>query len=325
MTELVFGRAPKPPIIDMICPKPFDGAGYYRLKTPRKPVGVCEHITAGLGSIEFYHSFFSTGGERQYDALVDFVIGRDGRIAMLNDPWGTRSPWANGGTDGLEGDGPAFLRTFGVAGVNDRLVSIEHVGRATEDWTPEMWAAAVALDIWLFDRMGVRHDTFPVHQDYGAVVHLLHSEFTGKGGNAEDECPGRYLKRNITRYQDEIRAGLKAAQVTGPVVSDPKPTPKSPAVYPKDMNEEKAKRLFGTFSRYRRNGSVTQHGFDERGVLSIMWLKRGEKEGTYPEALDWFETGETADDRAVVTFANGWVAIKQSSRSGWRWVTGAAK
>lgn len=223
--EVVFGRVPKPPIIELICSKPFEGAGFYRV-APRDNVGVCEHITDGHGSVEFYHAFFSTGGERATDALVDFVIGRDGRIAMLNDWRGTRAPWANGNKLGMEGDGPAFYQEFGVAGIDRRLVSIEHEGTAAEDWPGAMWNAAVALDAWLFDQMGVRFDSYPVHQKYGVVTHMLHSEFTNKGGNALDECPGRYLKRNITAFQSDVRAVMMAHQI----VADPAPIdpPKPP-------------------------------------------------------------------------------------------------
>ena len=220
-----FGRVPKPPIIELICSKIGPGHGYTQVP-PRQNVGICEHITDGRGSVEFYHDFFSIGGEREADALVDFVVGRDGRIAMLNDWRGTRAPWANGNTAGQEGDGPAFIATFGIAGVNNRLVSIEHEGRAADDWTGEQWNASVALDAWLFDQMGVRFDSFPVHQGYGVVTHLLHSEFTDKGGNALDECPGRYLKQHINQFQAAIKAVMMAHQVDAPATPDkPKPAP----------------------------------------------------------------------------------------------------
>jgi len=49
----------------------------------------------------------------------------DGVILRWNDPRGRRSAWANGGSDGLEGDGPLFVRTRGVNAINRDLVSIE--------------------------------------------------------------------------------------------------------------------------------------------------------------------------------------------------------
>lgn len=212
-TPVVFGRVPKPPIVELICAKAGPGHGYYEV-SPRSNVGVCEHITDGHGSIEWYHDFFSVGGERADDALVDFIIGRDGRIGMLNDPWGTRAPWANGNTAGLEGDGPAFIAKFGVDAVNTRLISIEHEGFAAEDWTGAQWNAAVNLDAWLYDQMHVRHDSFPIHQDYRVDVHLLHSYFTNKGGNGLDECPGRYLKNHLESFESAVRGILAAHQIT---------------------------------------------------------------------------------------------------------------
>lgn len=223
MSDVTFGLVPKPPIVELICSKePNTGGvqhGYYQLAHPRQNVGVCEHITDGLGSIEFYSNFFSIGGERADDALVDYVVGRDGRIGHLNDENGTRAGWANGADDGMEGDGPAFLAHFAgeLDPGNTHLISIEHEGRAADDWTGAQWNASVALDAYLFDRMGVRYDRFPVNQSIGIATHLLHSEFTGKGGNALDECPGRYLKRRINEFQAGIKAVMMAHQVTGTV------------------------------------------------------------------------------------------------------------
>lgn len=220
---VTFGKVPKPPMVELIVRKAAntDGVqhGYYQLSQPRQNVGVCEHITDGHGSIEFYSQFFGIDGERADDALVDYVVGRDGRIGHLNDENGTRAGWANGADDGLEGDGPAFLAHYAgeLDPGNTHLISIEHEGVAAEDWSGAQWNASVALDAWLFDQMHVQHDSFPVNQNVGIVTHLLHSEFTGKGGNALDECPGRYLKQNITRFQNDVKAILMAHQVTGTV------------------------------------------------------------------------------------------------------------
>jgi hypothetical protein len=214
--------------VELICVKAGPGHGYYELGHPRTNVGVCEHIIDGYGSIEFYHAFFSIGGEWEVDALVDFVVGRDGRIGMLNDWRGSRAPYANGNTAGVEGDGGAFLAHYRgeLDPPNFHLVSIEHEGKAADDWTGPQWNASVALDAWLFDQMGVRYDSFPVNQQLGIVTHLFHSEFTDKGGNALDECPGRYIKQHIAQFQAAVKALLMAHQVSAP---GPKPAP-HPAV-----------------------------------------------------------------------------------------------
>lgn len=320
MPTLVFGNVPDPGIKQMICAKPYDGAGFTRV-APRQPVGVCEHITAGRGSAQWYSDFFATGGERQYDALVDFVVDRTGTIGMLNDPWGTRSPWANGRTDGLEGDGPAFLAKFGINGVNDRLISIEHEGMPADVWPQAQWEASVKLTAYLYDRMKVRWDSFPVHQDYGVVTHMLHSEFTGKGGNALDECPGRYLKGRITQFQSEVRNYMKSFQVGAEVPAEPLPKPEPVTIYPAGMDLGIARTLFGKLRKHQVGKPTTAHGFNPNGGVSLAWLERGANEGQFPQGGDWYTFEE---ERELIVFTNGWVLWRPSKRAGWRWVGDAA-
>jgi hypothetical protein len=314
VADVVFGRVPDPGIIPMIVPKPYDGAGYN--SGTRKMVGVCNHITAGGGSIEFYASFFGTGGERQYDALVDFVVGKDGRIGMLNDPRGRRIPWANGGSDGLEGDGPAFVSRFGVGGINANLASVENVGDGTTPWPDIQWNSSVALTAHLSDQAGVRWDSFPVHQDYSVVTNMLHFEFATK------PCPGPYLRNNISRFQDEARAIMKQHQAVDVTVPEPTPVePKPPSIYPKGMDLAKARQFFGKM-RDHSVSPVKERGFNEKGAISLAWLARGAKEKAYPEARDLFVV---ANDDAkqvleLVTFGNGWLLIRRADRAGWQWV-----
>lgn len=318
---IVFGNVPDPGIVQMICAKPYDGAGFTRV-APRKPVGVCEHITAGRGSAKWYSDFFATGGERQYDALVDFVVDRTGTIGMLNDPWGTRSPWANGRTDGLEGDGPAFLAKFGINGVNDRLISIEHEGQPADVWPKAQWEASVKLTAYLYDRMKVRWDSFPVHQDHGVVTHMLHSEFTGKGGNGIDECPGRFLKGKITAFQSEVRALLKFHQTGDVAPADPLPKPDPISIYPAGMDLGIAKTLFGKLRKHTPGNPVTEHGFDPKGGVSLAWLQRGASEGAYPQGGDWYVYD---GERELIVFENGWALWRPTKRAGWRWIGDAAQ
>jgi len=320
MSEVIFGRVAKPRIEMMIVAKPYDGAGYTRLAAPRRLVGVCEHITAGRGTAAWYAGFFGTGGQRALDALVDFVVDRTGTIGQLNDPWGTRSPWANGRLDGLEGDGPAFLAKFGVNGVNDRLASIEHEGTAIEDWTTAEWESAVKLTAWLFDQIGVRWDTYPVHQLFNTVTHLLHSEFTGKGGNGLDECPGRYLKTHIDQFQADVRGILKAAQISVPIANPPKPAPVQGVVYPDGLNAKAVSAFFGKVRQHEADGSIRKHGYNEKGVVSLAYLARGSKESVYPPALDWYTFAVGEGKRDLITFGNGWVLFRDRGRAGWRWL-----
>lgn len=330
MSEIVFGNAPKPPIIEMICEKPYEGAGFTRV-SPRKGrlVGVCNHITAGRGSIEWYRDFFSTGGQRQYDALVDFVIGRDGRIGMLNDPFGTRAPWANGGTDGMEGGGPAFYARFGAAGINQRLYSTEHEGTANEDWTPELWASSIVLDVWMLDGIGMRWDTCPIHPEFLISTVLHHGEFTGKGDNSVYECAGRYYRQNEDRYVAELKAGLRAVQeVIPPAEPEPEPpAPVEPDIYPKGWTYERARKRFGRLRRHHLDGSITEHRFNPKGMISLLWIARVRDTGLSPEAQDHFsvaDNDQTANRTRVtvelITFENGWILFRPAERATWEWI-----
>lgn len=312
--SITFGRVKKPNILTMICDKPAtDGAGFTLLSRPRVIVGSCEHITDGRESLEWYQKFFSTGGQRAWDALVDFLVDTDGRIGMFNDPWGVREPWANGGSDGLEGDGPAFVQKFGVFGINANLASIEHVGLPEDVWPQVQWDAAVQLTAWLFDRAKVRWDSYPVNQNYGVVTHMLHFEFATK------PCPGKYLRENIVRYQDDVHQIMKAAQGT---TDEPMPKPPTGVNYPAGMDLKKAKQYFGKMRDHKADGTVVERGFNEKGAISLAWLERGGKENAYPEARDKWTVSNGTDKEVLelVTFGNGWLLIRRADRAGWTWV-----
>ena len=121
---ITFGRVAHPPFRDRLIPNAqttaWDDLGQ------RTPVGVCWHTM--VGTLWGTDTYFRTGAP----ALTDYGVGGatdgpnwDGVILRWNDPRGRRSGWANGGSDGLEGDGPLFVRTRGVAAINRDLVSIE--------------------------------------------------------------------------------------------------------------------------------------------------------------------------------------------------------
>jgi hypothetical protein len=322
MTDLVFGKAPKPDIIDMVCPKPYDGAGFTRLAYARGPylIGPCQHETAGGGTIEFYHDFFSTGGERQYDALVDYVIGRDGRIGMLNDPTGTREPWASGGSDGLEGKGVPFYQRFGPK-QNVRLWSKEHIALDGQAWTDAQFAASVALDVWHLDQLKVPFATYPINPAVNLDVNYSHFHFATK------PCAGPWYVANEARYQAAVKAGLQAAQeVTGSTTPDPPVVVPDLDPYPAGMDEAKAKKRFGRLRHHPLEGPVTYSGFRLPGKISVLWLLRGDDTGLFPQAQDHYfiadnDAGPNRDRVTVeiVTFENGWILGRPADRAEWTW------
>ena len=116
---------------------------------PRQPVGVCFHTM--VGTLWGTDGYFRSGAP----ALTDYGIGGstdgphwDGVILRWNDPRGRRSGWANGGVDGLEGDGPLFVRTLGVSAINRDLVSIERSdgGDITTPMSPKQFESTLPAD-----------------------------------------------------------------------------------------------------------------------------------------------------------------------------------
>ncbi len=311
---------PYPPMVDLVVAKPWEGAGFDRC-APRggRIVGVCDHITAGEGSPEFYAAFFATGGERQADALVDTVIGRDGRIGLLND-WrdpergGRRAGWANGGSDGLEGPGIEFVRRLGAAAINERLVSKEHVAREGEAITDAQMAASVALDVAVLQAARVPWHEYPVSSALGGIaVSYQHRHFARKS------CPAEpWIGRYAAVKEREVKAGLARAQ-TGSTDPSPPPTETGEG---EGVRVADLALLFGTLDRERPGGGVREYPFDPAGVISNAWLARARQEGVFPEADRWFVRGA----KQFVTFANGWVLVAPRRNAAvhahWRWIDG---
>jgi hypothetical protein len=200
---------PYPKMVDLLVSKPYEGAGFDRGAFRRPQIrGFCTHITDGGGQIEFIRDLFSTGGERATDALTDLVIGRDGRIGLLND-WrdpnrgGTRAGWANGGADGLEGEGVAFYRKYPY--INTTLVSCEHIATAGQGWTDAMIASTIEIRTAIFQELKVPWDQYPMQG--GVSVEQQHRNFATKS------CPADpYISSIDAVVRREVKAKLKAWQ-----------------------------------------------------------------------------------------------------------------
>src|SRR4051812_7687088 len=117
---LVFGNVPHPPFVDRYIPSSQNHA--WNDLGQRRPVGVCLHSM--IGSLKGTDMWFRDGvpsPDHVAQGLTDYGVGGstdgpdlDGVIWRWNDPKGRRAGWASGGSDGLEGDGPMFVRTLGV-------------------------------------------------------------------------------------------------------------------------------------------------------------------------------------------------------------------
>lgn len=332
----------------LIVKKPGERAGFDRVVSRKNRIaGVCDHITAGRGTIEGYAAFFGTGGERAWDALVDILIDRDGNWAWYNYPYddalgGTRAGWANGGADGLEGDGPAYVRVFGIEGVNSCLVSKEHVAVEGEDLTPAQEDTSVRITAAVMQRAKVKWDEYPLNSNVGCVTELQHYEFATK------PCPGTVVRNSTDRRQNQVRSLLKIAQTTpkpgttpssttttrppvtpttpGPITPVPPTKPvENPAhdLYPDGMDSlEKAEAAFGTGEKHYADGHDHGFGFNPTSAVSLAWLKEFAEEGIWPQVDEWWELeNSNGTIRQVVTFKRSpRVLVHMADRAGWRWI-----
>lgn len=329
MADLVFGRVPHPDYIDHIVKKPYDGAGYTRV-APRKIVGSCVHIWDGLHwtNPDWKSITDLFEGQRLYDALTDYSVQRSGSIVRMNDPFGTRSPYANGGTDGLEGDGVGFLRQLGIDAVNGRLVSIEHEddGRGL---TKVQLERTVALQAWVHDQARQPFSEYPFHAKYNCVTNIWHSEFATK------PCPENGYKGQTDEIQNAVRGTLKMYQ-TGKGSGSPE-EPGGPVENPSNVtwpNGWTTKALsaqFGKLTLVNQNVEVSEHGFDEKGQISNSWVARANQEGIkavkdIPKPLRWgrVKTAENLVDLIIFDAAGekDWVLFnpQAGNRAGYRWV-----
>ena len=150
---ITFGRVVHPPFRDRLIPDSathaWDDLGQ------RNPVGVCMHTMVGtLWGTDAYFRLRRARPDRLRHRRQHRRPEWDGVILRWNDPRGRRSGWANGGSDGLEGDGPLFVRTLGINAINRDLVSIERSdGRdITTPLSPKQFESLCQLTAYWFDQ-----------------------------------------------------------------------------------------------------------------------------------------------------------------------------
>lgn len=320
----VYKRVPHPPFVDLPVSKP-KGGGYGYTQIPagsRKIVGVMNHETQGRGSGAWYRAFFSCpNGERCGNALVDYLITRDGTIYRFNDPANDRSPWANGGPLGLEGDGPAFYARFGASGVNNSLISIEFEKLDNEDYTPEQIQSGGALNAFWHDQDGQDWESYPYATKYGCVTSLAHFEIgTTNCGKGELD--------DITKVQSVARGIMKKwqTQADGPAVPDKPDVPDQPPVptLPGGADPKEAAKAFGALTRWKPDGSTKKMPFDPTGPISLSYTHRcvesfGLDYSKWPKAEDWWQITDSGKVLDIVTFSNPWQLVRTAERQGIMW------
>jgi hypothetical protein len=347
-----FGNVLHPPFVDRLIPDRQTSA--WNDLGPRRPVGVCQHSMVGTlwGTDRWFRRGAASTG------LTDYGIGGatdgpqwDGVILRWNDPEGraatvhlkdgdyvpagapgavayavsaNRAGWANGGSDGLEGDGPLFVRTLGVAAINRDLVSIERSdgGVTGTPMSPKQFASICALSAYWFDRAKVPWDRFPLNPAHGIVTHLLHLEFATK------TCPHPPVTGRIDEIQARIRQILKAGQTRS---DQPAPLPPEIPVrldhgaWPAGYEVATLRERFGRLARHDETEGERSFGFDPKGVISNAWVARGAAEGRtaaqLPRGLDWWVlSGGEGQAYELVTFADRWTLFRPDRHIAWRWI-----
>jgi hypothetical protein len=324
--EVVVGRVPRPPIVMRHLTPDRKPRGWSRVG-PRRIVGTCVHRMEG--TLHGSEQHFLSDDRHGRDALTDFGIGGalDGDLDGVIWEWlaegDDRSPWASGPSDGLEGDGLAFVRAYGIAAINRDLRSVELSGNGDTPVTPKQFESLCRLLAYIHDRAGVPWTQFPRHPVSGVVTQLQRWEIARK------ECPGRTVRKLTDAYQDPTRAIMRAAQIGAEVIGRV-PAPPSPNPEPKPVGIESmvawqfgstTRTLAdGTLERWRPEDPPRRFAFDPKGVISNAWLQRSNREGVYPRISDWrqfrTETGEMCD---VVLFTNGWTIRRFGERGLWTW------
>ena len=315
----VYKRVPHPPFIDLPVSKPA-GGGYGYTQIPagsRKIVGVMNHETQGRGSGQWYRDFFSCpSGARCSDALVDYLITRDGTIYRYNNPRGNKSPWANGGPLGLEGDGPAFYSRFGASGVNNALISIEHESLNGENWTDAQVRSSGLLNAYWHDQDDQDWESYPYVPRYSCVTSLAHFEI------GTTDC-GKGELDDISRLQAVAKGEMKKwqTQADGPSVPEVPEVPDQPEVptLPGGISVAEATKRFGTLTKHTPDGKTKVAPFDPKGVISLAWLHRCVETGEWPEAQDWFALSDSGKALDIITFSNDWQLIRTAERQAVMW------
>lgn len=339
---LTYGKVPHPDFIDRYIPDEQTGA--WNDLGPRVPVGVCRHTMVGTlwGTDKWFR--FDPDTNRWPSGLTDYGVGGstdgeyDGVLLRWNNPRGIRSGWANGGSDGLEGDGIPFVRVMGVNGINRNLVSIERSDGGlpyTQLMSDKQFETIAQLEAYWMDQARVPHTTYPRNPNVfnaqykdGIITDLHHLEFAIKG------CPWKPVIDEVIRFQARVREILKQWQ--GDASTDPVP-PSIPAgdIWPNGWTTEQLIDRFGEMPRIdlRKglSGMVTSVlTFNPQGVVSNAWVKRAADAGItdykripMPSHLTVTASKDGVSSETVIIPRSGypdWVLFKGDGNAGWMWL-----
>lgn len=334
MADLVFGNVKHPAFVDRYIPDADTDA--WNDLGQRKPVGTCRHSM--WGNLISTDRWFRDSATHKASGLTDYGVGNgdvdgtdlDGVIYRWNDPLGRRAGWASGGSDGLEGDGVAFVRNLGVSAINRDLVSIERSdgGRPDTRMTTAQFNSICQLGAFWFDYAEVPFSSFPLNPKVGVRTDMEHFEFATKA------CPFTYMRAHTADIQAEIKKLLEAGQTAGAVVTPPvvEPAPE----WPNGWTFAELKAHFGKLLEVRMNPKTNEvaetamRGFSKDGIISNMWLQRAVAEGITdvkripkPSQVTITRAKDGTGSSTLLVPRSGykdWIGFRGDGNSSWIWL-----
>ena len=342
---LRFGTVPHPKFEDRYIPDSQTDA--WNDLGPRNPVGVCRHTMVGSlwGTDKWFRNDPATG--RMAQGLTDYGVGGatdgsyDGVIIRWNDPRGRRSGWANGGSDGLEGDGIPFVRVKGINGINRDLVSIERSDGGNymgQPMSEKQFEAIAQLEAYWMDQARVPWTSYPRNPNVtsaqypnGIITDLHHLEFAVKG------CPYPPVTNEVNRFQARVREILR--QYQGEATTEPTPIP-PPApdvnLWPHNWTTADLAKRFGKLAQINVTDGLAKMQtaelvFDPKGVISNAWVQRAVAEGITdikripaPSHLAITASKDGVTSQVLVVPRSGypdWIAFRgDRDNDSWRWI-----
>lgn len=333
---ITFGNVPHPSFEDRLIPDSQNSA--WNDLGQRRALGVCVHSMVGtlVGTDKWFRDGVPNPTHRA-PALTDYGIGGsadgslDGVIYRWNDPKGHRSGWANGGSDGLEGDGIAFVRALGVSAINRDLVSIERSdgGNINTPLSPKQFESLCQLIAYWSDQAKIPYTDFPLSPAVNLIMYLEHREFATKA------CPFDPVRGQVVAIQTRIRDILKLAQdVTAPEpIPEPPPKPAPTPPWPNGWTDADLDRIFGTLTEVdftKDPITIKERGFSPKGMVSNAWVQRMAEEG-----ITEYKRMPTPTDATIRASKDGytlhmivfprsgrrdWILIKGDGNDAWRWL-----
>jgi murein DD-endopeptidase MepM/ murein hydrolase activator NlpD len=259
----------------------------------RSIVGIIQHETQGRGTGWWYREFFSCpDGERCEDALVDYLIDREGKIFQFQDPFSSnRIPWASGGTKNYNNAiGKAINNKY--ADINKHYAAVEIVKTDEERMTAAQIESTARLTAYIMVRCGYPANDWKYPDKLGNTIATSanHSDVvTSTNCRIHDDDRAAFEKR-CTDIMTAYYAGA------GPAPEPPKPAPE---VLAEGVDWDIAARCFN-------NEAYPGYVLTKGGPLSTLYIERAKATKEWPRLA---EVWNYADGRRYFWFSNGWLAI----------------